>query len=63
MAFAVCSNLRSVEFGPYVSKIQVSAFDYTAWAENDIPEKAIVKPTAVHEYPRPEGPVDDDLPF
>ena len=62
-AFADCNSLGGVEFGPSISEIHEGAFYHTALSENDIPEKATVKTEAVHEYPRPKGGEDDDLPF
>lgn len=66
-AFADCSNLRSVEFGPSVSEIQVEAFIHTALNEDDLPEHARVKPKDDdkndYRYRRPKSAEDDDLPF
>ena len=66
-AFEDCSSLRSVEFGPSVSEIQVAAFIHTALSEDDLPEHARVKPKDDNEnenvYERPEDWEDDDLPF
>lgn len=62
-AFEDCTNLSSVEFAPSISEIHEGAFYHTALSENDIPEKAIVKPKAVYEYPKPESGEDDELPF
>lgn len=62
-AFADCNSLGVVEFGPSISEIHEGAFYHTALSENDIPEKAKVKTEAVHEYPRPKGGEDSDLPF
>lgn len=60
-AFEDCSSLRSVEFGPSVSEIQVAAFIHTALSEDDLPEHARVKPKA--DDRRPESAEDIDLPF
>ena len=66
-AFEDCSNLRSVEFGPTVSEIQVAAFIHTALSEDELPEHARVKPKHDDEdeymYKRLEGGEDGDLPF
>ena len=60
-AFEDCSNLRSVEFGPSVSEIQVAAFIHTALSEDDLPEHARGKPKA--DDRRPESAEGIDLPF
>ena len=66
-AFEDCSSLRSVEFGPSVSEIQVAAFIHTALSEDDLPEHARVKPKADDEneylYNSPGSVKDEDLPF
>ena len=66
-AFEDCSSLRSVEFGPSVSEIQVAAFIHTALSEDELPEHARVKSKDddenEHVYKRPEDWEDVDLPF